>query len=200
MAQASLEDLTIDELRERARQLQTVANTVGAIANDPETRESWLRLLKKKNPGLSLPEIDAKDAVLGEVSKLTKSVEDMRNAMLERDIRERIERDRSAVRAKYQLTDADVTEVEKLMVDKENPISSYDAAARVHLASRQSATPSSVSFQPPTYQMPEKDVWGPGIGNPARLNKIAIDEGFKAWNEIRSGQVAGMRGVGAAFH
>jgi hypothetical protein len=200
MPQVSLEDLTTDQLLARARQLETVAATVGAIANDPETRESWLRLLKKKNPGLSLPEIDAKDAVLGEVGKLTKTVEDMRNAMLERDVRDRIERERSAVRTKYHLTDDDITGVEKLMIDKENPISSYDAAARVHLASRQSATPSSVNFQPPTYQMPEKDVWGAGIGNPARLNKIAIDEGFKAWNEIRSGQVAGMGGVGSAFH
>lgn len=197
MPQASLEDLTTDQLLARAKQLESSATTLAALAANPETREGLQRLLKKANPNLSIPEIDAKDAVLGEVGKLTKSLEEMRNSMLERDVRDRIERERAAVRGKYHLNDADITEVEKLMIDKENPISSYDAAARVHLASRTSSTPSSISFSPPTYQMPEKDVWGPGIGNPAKLNRIALDAAYGAWNEIRSGQVAGMGGAAA---
>jgi hypothetical protein len=39
--------------------------------------------------------------------------------------------------------------------------------------------------------MPEKDVWGGGIGSPAKLNKIAMEQAFAAMNEIRGGKVAG---------
>jgi hypothetical protein len=65
----------------------------------------------------------------------------------------------------------------------------------VYLASRVSATPTPASFQPPTYQMPEKDVWAKGIGSPANLNRIAMDEAYKAYGEIFSGKVPGLGGA-----
>jgi hypothetical protein len=40
--------------------------------------------------------------------------------------------------------------------------------------------------------MPEKEVWAGGIGSPAKLNKIAMDEAYNAMGEIMSGKVAGV--------
>ena len=188
----SLEDLTTDQLLARARQLEAGANTLAALSANPETREGLQRLLKKANPKLSIPEIDAKDAVLGEVKTLSASLEKLQNQILERDVRDRIERQRADVKGRYKLSDEDLTEVEKLMIDKDNPIPTYDAAARVFRASRTSATPTPAQFNPPTFQMPESDVWGSGIGNPSKLNRIAIEEAYKAFGEISSGKVAGM--------
>jgi hypothetical protein len=35
--------------------------------------------------------------------------------------------------------------------------------------------------------MPEKSVWAAGIGNKQALNKIAMEEAYKAANEFRAG-------------
>jgi hypothetical protein len=74
------------------------------------------------------------------------------------------------------------------MVDKDNPIPTYEGAALVFKASRTSAVPTPASFEAPVFTMPETDVWGPGIGNPAKLNKIALSEMYKAFGEITSGR------------
>lgn len=190
-----LEDLTTDQLLARARELEGSEATLRALTSNPKTRETVQRALKTLNPNLVIPEIDAKDAVLAQVGESNKRVEKLEQQIQERDIRDRIERTRAAVKDKYRLSDEDMTGVEKLMVDPENPIPTYDAAARVYLASRQSSTPTPASFAPPTFQMPEQDVWGKGIGNKAALDKIAMGEAFNAWNEISSGKVPGLGGA-----
>ena len=96
---------------------------------------------------------------------------------------------------RYGLTEEDMPKVEALITDKDNPIPTYDAAARVYKASVQSATPTPAHFVPPTFQMPENDVWGKGIGNPAKLNQVAMEESYKAFNEIMQGKVAGLGGA-----
>ena len=93
---------------------------------------------------------------------------------------------------KYKLSDDDMKSVEKLMVksdDNPEPIPYYDSAARLYLHSRQPSTPTPGSLAPPIYQMPDGKTWGKGIGNPAMLNKIAMDEAYRAFNEIHGGKV-----------
>lgn len=191
----SLEDLTTDQLLARARELEGAETTLRALTSNPKTRETVQRALKTLNPNLVIPEIDAKDSVRAEIDTERQERIKLQNQIQERDIRERIEKQKASVKAQYRLTDEDMTGVEALMIDKENPIPTYDAAARVYLASRQSATPTPASFAPPTFDMPEKDVWGKGIGNKAALDKIAMGEAFNAWNEISSGKVPGLGGA-----
>jgi hypothetical protein len=183
----SLEDLTPDQLMAYARQAQSSHELFTTLTKNPETRETMQRAIKKLNPNVSIPEIDAADRVMSKVNELAADNVKLRNEMQERDIRARIEAEKAAVRTKYNLTAEDFTGVEALMIDKDNPIPTYDGAARVFLASKQSAVPTSSQFQPPTYEMPEKDVWGAGIGNPGKLNSIAMTEAYKAWNEVSSG-------------
>jgi hypothetical protein len=195
---ASLEDLTVDQLREAAAQFQASHNVLTALTRDPATREVMQRAIKKMNPEVSIPELDARDQVRTELENTNKKLTTLENQIQERDIRDRITRQREAVKTKYQLDEAQLLEVEKLMVDNDNPIPTYDAAARVFLASRTSATPTPASYVPPTYQMPEKDTWGGGIGNPAKLNRIALEESYKAWGDIRGGKVPGLEPSRAA--
>jgi hypothetical protein len=191
----SLEDLTTDQLLARAKELEGAETTLRALTSNPKTRETIQRALKTINPNLVIPEIDAKDSVRAEIDTERQERIKLQNQIQERDIRERIEKQKAHVKGQYRLTDEDMTGVEALMIDKENPIPTYDAAARVYLASRQSATPTPASFAPPTFSMPEKDVWGKGIGNKAALDRIAMGEAFNAWNEISSGKVPGLGGA-----
>src|SRR6266404_5837660 len=168
----SLENLTTEQLQESTKLLHT-------LLNSPDTREQTLRLIKKKT-GASLPEIDQKDSVMAEVEKEREERKKLEARLQERDILERIERERAKVKAAHSLTDAELLEVEKLMTDKDAPIPSYAAAAKVYQASKKVAEPTSSALNPRTFSMPEKDVWAPGIGNKMMLNKIALEEAYKA--------------------
>jgi len=194
----SLEDLTTDQLLAKARELEGLAGVANKLLANKETRPMIQRALKKLNPELVIPELDSQDATDARFKELLDSNKALETRMIERDVKDRISLQRSEIKSKYDLTDTDVGEVEKLMVLPENAGMSHDAAARVYKASRVSATPTPASFAPPTYDMPEKDVWGAGIGNPARLNKIAINEAFKAFGEITNGKVAGNGSARAA--
>lgn len=188
----SLEDLTTDQLLEHARQLQGSHDLMQTLMKDPAAREMMQRGLKKLRPELSIPEIDAKDAIREELDIERKERQALQKQIMEDRVRARLEAQRAKAKSDYHLTDADMGEVEKLMTDAENPIPTYDAAARVHAASKKSGTPTPASFSAPTYEMPEKDVWGKGIGNKAELNKIAEREAYAALNDIMQGKVAGL--------
>jgi hypothetical protein len=187
----SLEDLSVDQLLQVAQRGLNSEQMLNGLYNDPATREDLLRLMKKKNPGLTIPEIDAKDDVLGRVETSNKRVADLENKLAERDIRDRVTAEKTRVKNFYQLSDADMGEVEKLMIDENEPIPSYAAAAKVFVASRTQAMPTSSSLSPPVFDMPDKNIWAGGIGNRAGLDKIALNEAYRALNEIKSGKVAG---------
>lgn len=188
----TLEDMTVDQLLAHAKQLESQAGFVKALTSDPETREMIQRAIKKKFPQTSIPEIDAKDSVREEIKVEREERLKLERQIMERDARDNVKERRAAIKAKYKLSDADVEGVEKLMVEDKEVNWTHDAAARVYIASRQSATPTPATFAPPTYDMPEKDVWGKGLGNKAALDKIAINQAFDAWNEIASGKVPGL--------
>lgn len=175
----SLENMTTEQLQESTRLLHT-------LLNSSDTREQTLRLIKKKT-GNAIAEIDAKDAVLAEVATERSERLKLEARLQERDIMDRIEKERARVKQSHNFTDADVLEVEKLMVDKDAPIPSYAAAAKVFQASKQIAQPTTHQLKPNTWDMPEKDVWAAGIGNKQALNKIALEEAYKASNEFRLG-------------
>jgi hypothetical protein len=190
----SLEDMTVDQLLAHARTTSQSHNLLQSLMSDPASRELVQRQMKKANPALVIPEIDTADRVRSEIQKEREARQALEQKILERDVRDSLERQRASVKSKYGLNDADMTEVEKMMTDPDDQarIPTYDAAARVHKASKQTATPTYSSIAPPTFDMPETSVWGKGIGNSAALNKIALNEAYAAINDIRGGKVAGM--------
>ena len=188
----SLEDLTTDQLLAHAKSLEASHNLLSTLLKDPSSREVVQRKLKQLQPELSIPELDAKDAIQAELKTEREARQALESQITQDKVRARLEKQRAESKARYKLTDADMLEVEKLMVDPENPIPTYDAAARVHAASKQTATPTAAQLSSPTYQMPETETWGKGIGNKAMLDRIALGEAYAALNDIRSGKVAGL--------
>lgn len=184
---ASLEDLSVDQLLSRAKATEVSDQLLGRLVSDPSTREQTLRALKRINPGIPIPEIDAKDAVLGQLGGTDKRVEALEAKLQEQEIRERIRSNRDAIRNKHNLSDADIEAVEAIMVDKDAPIPNYEAAVKVYKASRTAALPSSSSFASPVFEMPAFDTWKNGINNPGQLDKIAMAEAYKAMEEVRNG-------------
>lgn len=192
----SLEDLTIEQLRElagRAQAMEPSYNLVTQLAKDPEARTMFQRYMKKKNPNMAIPEIDSEDRVMKALHEEREAREKLEAKIQEDSIRARVEAERARVMEKYHLTSEDMKGVEKLMVksdDNPEPIPYYDAAARLFVGARTPSTPTPSAFFPPTYTMPEGKVWGRGIGNAATLNKIAMEEAYRAYADIKGGKVA----------
>jgi len=187
----SLEDLTVDQLLQVANRAVRSEQALEALLANPGTREQQLRLLKKQNPSLSIPEIDARDSVMTEVSDTQKQLAEMRAQLQERDIRDRITKDRESIKSKYNFSESDLLEVEKLMIDEHAPISSYAAAAMVYDAQRQSAVPTSSALSAPVWDLPDQNIWSKGVGNRAQLDKIGMEQAYQALAEVKSGKVAG---------
>jgi hypothetical protein len=179
MAGKSLEDLTPNELI-------GLASLSNQLANDPETRTEFLRMLKKKNPSMAIPEIDASDAVNKRVDDLKKENQELRDKFQENELRQSITLKRGDAMKKHHLSDDQMTEVEKLMLEKHLP--DYDTAAEFFSMSQRIAAPTAVdSVANPDFSMPVLDTWKAGIGNKTQLDKIARSEAYKAWNEISGG-------------
>jgi hypothetical protein len=190
----SLEDLTIDQLREialKAQQMEPSYNLVSALSKDPEGRSLLQRWAKKKNPNLSIPEIDSEDRLMAALKTEQEAREKLEQKLLEDDIRKRTEASKREVIERFKLTDEDVKAIEKRMLksdDNPDPLPPrYDWAAQLYINSRTPSTPTPSSYSPPTYSMPDGKVWGKGIGNPAELNRIAMKTAYDAWDEIRPG-------------
>lgn len=187
MTTKSLEDLTTNELLEHAKKSDEGARLMNSLLSDPALRGDALRLLKKKNPAMAIPELDSTSALEKRLEDESTARQKLEADMRERDIRDRIKSERDRVIKTYDLTDADMAEVEKIMTDEKAPIPHYDAAVKVYRAQKVQATPTSHLLNPPMFEMPTKDVWGPGVGNKARLNKIGMEQAYAAWNEIHTG-------------
>lgn len=188
----SLEDLTTDQLLTAAKQWQGQAALLEQLGKDPKTRLELQKLVKAVNPNAVLPELEAREAVRTEVDKQNETIAKLQEQILEDRVKRRLEDQRAAIKTTYKLTDAEVAEVEKMMVDAdpEKRIPGYDAAARVFVASKAQATPTPSVLAAPTYEMPSAKDWAPGVGNPAKLNQIGLTEAFKAWNEISGAKAA----------
>lgn len=189
---ASLEDLTTDQLLAAAKQWQGQAALVEQLTKDPATRLELQKLVKKANPNLPIPELDAREAVASLVADQQKTIDKLQQDILEDRVKRRLEEQRRDVTARYKLSAEDLGEIEKMMVDPDpdKRIPSYDAAARVFAASKTQATPTPSAIMPPTFDMPEAKDWAGGVGNPAKLNQIGLKQAFAAWNEIAGGKAA----------
>jgi hypothetical protein len=186
----SLEDLTVDQLLATAQQALPSHQLLSALANNPATRAETLRLVKRINPNLAIPELDAKADVESQIEALKQQILERDNQARERDAMLEVERQRDAVRKQYGFSDEDIGEMEKLMI--EEGIARHATAAKLYAASKQAAIPTASEASAPVFDLPNKDIWGAGVGNNAKLNKIATEEAFRALNDIKAGRIAGV--------
>lgn len=99
----------------------------------------------EKKFGYTDPSLRAKRELRKENDELRNRLDDMEAKTREKEIRSRINSEKDQAKAKYRLTDEDMIEVSKLML--EGGISSYDKAADYYRLSRQAAIPSTANYQ-----------------------------------------------------
>jgi len=171
----SLEDLT-PEARD---ELALLANE---LANNPATREQFLRLTKQARPSVMIDSIDIKDEVSKVMSEANDRVMFMENKMREREAMDELEKRRSSLLRKGKVkSEEDIAEIEKIMLEK--GIQNHETAADYFQWMRQAATPTpSKTFNQNVLDETARGTLEKFWKNPAAA---ARDEASKALNELR---------------
>ena len=136
----SLEDISLeqrDELALLAKQL----------AENPSTRKDFLRMTKKVKPDLPIPELEMQDYTEKKMSDMENRLLVSENKLREKDAREELNRRRQSLITKgLARDDADVEEIEKIMLSKN--ISNHETAAEYFDWMKQAAEPTPSGYNP----------------------------------------------------
>ena len=108
----SLENLSLEARDELASLAQT-------MAEDPKTREAFLRLTQQVKPDLQIPEIQIKDSTRAEINQIRQENSALQAKMRERDAIEELSKRRNSLVKKGLIDSEDeVKDVEKLMLER----------------------------------------------------------------------------------
>lgn len=155
------------------------------LSQNEKTRGEFLRLTKAANPSLSIPEVDIPASMNVAMEAEREERRKLEAKIAEQEARENVRARRDSLMKTKGLTDADMAEVEKLMVDKQIP--SHETAAEFLLAQRQSAKPTPMTIGNfGSHQAPSMDLKQFG-GN---ISQWARNEAVSTLNDIRSGRIA----------
>ena len=167
----SLEDLSLEARDE-------LAMLAKKLADNPKTRESFLRLTKQINPDLPMPELEMKDMTNSALEQMRKENETIRAQLMERDAQSALEKRRNTLLKKGLIkSEDDIAEVEKVMLEKKIP--DHETAAEYWNWMKQAAEPTPTGYQPNTMSKWDLSKY---MKNPIGA---ARDEAFKALNELR---------------
>ncbi len=121
-------------------QKDQLLETLEGFYNDPEVGPQVQGLIEKKF-GVTDPQLAQSRRHSKEVETLREQVQTLEAKNSEKEIRQRINDAKSSAQAKHKLTDDDMKEVSKLML--EAGMGDYDKAADYYKLSRQAAKPTS---------------------------------------------------------
>ena len=119
----SLENLSLEARDELASLSQK-------LAENPQTRKEFLRLTKKVNPDLPIPELEIEDKTNSAIDQIRSENAQLQAKLRERDAMEELERRRQSLVKKGLATEDDIADVEKIMLEKK--ISDHETAAQYH--------------------------------------------------------------------
>jgi hypothetical protein len=118
---ASLEDLSFETRDELARLTRT-------LAENPDTRKEFLRLAKKAQPGLSIPELEIEESVARSTSASEARIQMLEAKLQEKDALAELDRRRQSLMKQGKIRSEDeIQEVEKVMLEK--GITNHETAA-----------------------------------------------------------------------
>lgn len=152
------------------------------LSSNPHTRNQFLQLTKAANPNMSIPEVDLPFQINNAISEERGKREALEARLRERDIRDSVISRRQEIQKSKGLSDADIADVEKLMLEK--GITNHETAADFMLSQRQSAKPTPFTGYS-SHSMPAVDTKSFG-GN---INQWARNEAANAISDIRSGRI-----------
>lgn len=165
--------------------LELMASVYSRLVSNPETREQTLRLVKKANPNMMIPEIDAKDAVVSQVqaleAKLAKSEEDRAREK----VLAGLEKQKEQLLARPGWKSEDIDACEKMMIEK--GIANYATAADFYDMQRQAATPGPTPESQSPYSL---GITAEDLKNPDAWSRKVAHE---AINELNSARARGVQ-------
>ena len=137
--------MSLENLSQEAR--DELAALAQKLADNPETRKDFLRMTKKVNPDLPIPELEIEEKTSSALDSIRKENEAMRAKLAEKDAREALEKRRESL-VKKGLVDneSEIEAVEKLMLDKK--IADHETAAQYHQWMKQASTPTPSGYNP----------------------------------------------------
>jgi len=136
------------------------------LSENPKTRQNFLGLMKAADPNLSIPEIDIPSRIAGATKPYIDKLEAMEKAQAERDMRDRINERRQSLVKNKGISESEISEVEKLMVEK--GIQSHETAADFYLSQKSAAQPTPSTFSQPSIPRPDLKKMGLNINQWSR--------------------------------
>lgn len=128
-------NIQIDENEYRRLQGQDqIAKFIGPIYDDPQLNKEAKALIKKKYPNLNIPDYDLMQQVDRRFDEEKQARETAERTRREEQEQARFQETRTATQKKYGFTDEGMTELERLMVERN--VGDYDIAAE-HLVAKQ---------------------------------------------------------------
>lgn len=167
--------MSLEDMDEDTR--DDLAALASKLANDPGTRRDFLKLAKKANPNLPIPELDMEEHVSKATESANKKIETLENRLMEKDINDRIQKARSQIVKDGLVSESDVPEVEKLMTEKKIP--DHRTAAEFFKLQKESARPTPSAFTPNTLPVDMKTIGKDVNGWARREASAAIDDLMK---------------------
>ena len=168
----SLENLSLEARDELAQLAQT-------MADNPKTREAFLRLTKEVNPDLQIPEIQIKDMTRSELDAMRRENEALQAKFRERDAVDELNKRRSnLVKKGYISSEDEIAEVEKIMMEKQ--IHNHETAAEYHNWMKQAAKPTPSGYNPNAMNKFDLSAYWKNPAGAAR------NEAAKALSEVRN--------------
>lgn len=162
-----------------AANLQAAAKLIQTIGAKPETRRELLGLIKRVQPDLPIPEIDAAKPVEDKIEALAKSVDELKAGLSAKDQNTQLERARDTLRTKHGYTDDGIKELEKFML--ETNTADHMVAHDALQARQPPKTPIRPQFdtrRPFEFGDAEEDkLWSE---NPDRALDVALNKAFEA--------------------
>ena len=126
------------------------------LANDPSTRREFLKLTKKAHPSMGIPELDMEEHVAKATEASAKKIASLEDKLFAREVQDRVMSARNQIVKDGLVSESDVSEVEKLMVEKKIP--DHRTAAEFFKLQKESARPTPSAFTPNTMPVDMKSM------------------------------------------
>ena len=179
---SSLEDLSPearDELALIARQL----------AENPATRNDFLRMTKKVKPDITIDTIELEDKFEARQQQNNARIEELQAKLMEKEALETLEKRRQAlIKSGKAQSDEDVEKIEKIMLEK--GIQNHETAADYWQWMNKASEPTGQAFyNPSVLNETARDTLSKFWKNPQRADR---DEAARAMQDLRKGTRIGL--------
>ena len=121
-------------------QIADLAHVAMKVANNKKTRKGFLGLYKEVSPDTAIPEIDEVNAINSEIAKRDERIQELEKRFDNRVHEDNLARAKNEAKTKFQLSDDDMTAMEKMIVEKKLP-ADYTWAAQLYKQQTEVATP-----------------------------------------------------------